>query len=114
MSAELIREHFTQHLGVDVGVSFRHPDDPREVTRTERFYASTCPVCRQLALEALVTDEVVQVECGRCGGFVTATARSMLAKSSEEKRKAWLRDARRQVPANRRMVLVDAGGFGKA
>jgi hypothetical protein len=32
MSAELIREHFTQYLGVDVGVSFRDPDDPREVT----------------------------------------------------------------------------------
>lgn len=31
MSAELIREHFTHHLGVDVGVSFRDPDDPREV-----------------------------------------------------------------------------------
>ncbi len=31
MSAELIREHFTQHLGVDVGVSFRDPEDPREV-----------------------------------------------------------------------------------
>jgi hypothetical protein len=32
MSAEMIREHFTQYLGVDVGVSFRDPDDPREVT----------------------------------------------------------------------------------
>lgn len=32
MSADLIREHFTQYLGVDVGVSFRDPDDPREVT----------------------------------------------------------------------------------
>lgn len=32
MSAELIREHFTQYLGVDVGISFRDPDDPREVT----------------------------------------------------------------------------------
>lgn len=32
MSAELIREHFTQYLGIDVGVSFRDPDDPREVT----------------------------------------------------------------------------------
>ena len=31
MSAELIREHFTRHLGVDVGVSFGDPDDPREV-----------------------------------------------------------------------------------
>jgi hypothetical protein len=31
MSAELIREHFTQYLGVDVGVSFVNPDDPREV-----------------------------------------------------------------------------------
>lgn len=32
MSAEMIREHFTQYLGVDVGVSFRDPHDPREVT----------------------------------------------------------------------------------
>jgi hypothetical protein len=32
MSAELIKEHFTQYLGVDVGVSFRDADDPREVT----------------------------------------------------------------------------------
>ncbi|HEY6630947.1 MAG TPA: hypothetical protein VIZ90_05820 [Rhizobiaceae bacterium] len=32
MSAELIREHFTQYLGADVGVSFRDADNPREVT----------------------------------------------------------------------------------
>lgn len=31
MSAELIREHFTQYLGTDVGVSFVNPNDPREV-----------------------------------------------------------------------------------
>lgn len=32
MSAELIKQHFTQYLGVDVGVSVRDPDDPTEVT----------------------------------------------------------------------------------
>lgn len=32
MSAEIIREHFTQYLGADVGVSFRDPDNPAEVT----------------------------------------------------------------------------------
>lgn len=32
MSSEMIREHFTQYLGADVGVSFRDPDNPAEVT----------------------------------------------------------------------------------
>jgi hypothetical protein len=31
MSAELIRKHFVRLLGVDVGVSFSDPEDPREV-----------------------------------------------------------------------------------
>jgi hypothetical protein len=78
--------------------------------RANRFYTSTCPVCRELALEAFVSAQVVQFECGRCGGFgITATARSMLAKRSEEERKAWLNHARRQAPANGQTVLVDAG-----
>lgn len=31
MSVELIREHFRQFLGSDVGVSFSDPENPREV-----------------------------------------------------------------------------------
>jgi hypothetical protein len=31
MSAELIRQHFLQFLGADVGVSFADPANPREV-----------------------------------------------------------------------------------
>jgi hypothetical protein len=31
MSAELIRKHFAQFLGSDVGVSFSDPSNPREV-----------------------------------------------------------------------------------
>jgi hypothetical protein len=31
MSAELIRQHFLQFLGADVGVSFADPENPREV-----------------------------------------------------------------------------------
>ena len=65
-----------------------------------RFYASTCPVCRELALEAFVSAQAVRIECGRCGGFgMTAAVRSILSKRSEEERKEWLAQARQEVLA---------------
>lgn len=77
--------------------------------RTKRYYASTCPVCRELALEAFVSAQVVQFECGRCGGFgITTAARSILGKRPEEERKEWLAQARQQHPASGQMALVDA------
>lgn len=86
-----------------------------QANRAKRFYASTCPVCRELALEAFVSAQVVQFECGRCGGFgITAAARSMFGKRSEEERKQWLAHARQQVPASGQMALVDAENGPKA
>jgi Zn ribbon nucleic-acid-binding protein len=77
--------------------------------RAKRFYASTCPVCRELALEAFVSAQVVQFECGRCGGFgITAAARSKLGKRSEEERKEWLAHVRHQVSATGEIALLDA------
>lgn len=63
-----------------------------------RFYASTCPVCRESALEASISAQLVQFECGRCGGFgISAVAMSMLGKKSKEERKEWLAHTRQQV-----------------
>lgn len=82
--------------------------DPTSPAR--RFYASTCPVCRELALEAFVSAGAVQIECGRCGGFgITAAARSMLNKRPEEDRREWLVQARRQVPADDPTAPVVSG-----
>lgn len=86
-----------------------------EAGRARQFYASTCPVCRELALEGFVSSQVVHFECGRCGGFgITAAARSILGKTSEEERKKWLAQARQQAPASGQMALVDAENGPKA
>jgi hypothetical protein len=89
--------------------------DMEPANRTKRFYASTCPVCRELALEAFVTAQVVQYECGCCGGFsITAAAKSTFRKRSEEERKEWLARARQLVSVNGQIALVDAESGPKA
>jgi Zn ribbon nucleic-acid-binding protein len=88
--------------------------DLEAANQAKRFYASICPVCRELALEAFVKAQVAQFECGRCGGFgITAAARSTFGKRPEEERKEWLVRARQQV-SNGQMAVVDAGNGSKA
>lgn len=83
--------------------------------RLKRFYASTCPVCRELALEAFAKAQIIQFECGRCGGFgITAAAKSMISKRSEEQRKEWLAQARQQGSSNDQIALVDSANEPKA
>ena len=84
------------------------------IDHATRFYASTCPVCRGLALEAFVTARSVQIECGSCGGYgITAEARSMISKQSEGLRKEWLAQARHQASSNLQIALVDTANEPK-
>jgi len=89
--------------------------DPEVTGEARRYYAATCPVCRELALKTFVAEQVVQFECGRCGSFgVAAAARSTFETRSEEQRKEWLAYARQQVSADGQIALVDAENEPKA
>jgi hypothetical protein len=181
VSAELIRKHFVQFLGTDVGVSFKDAQEPREVVlyrpdrlsdafvqwafealenavpdaaaridrlvvsyetrlgrtqrgvslvrkdtpsdsascsepteqepsgivlpfpaQTLRFYASRCSVCGELALEACVTTQELEIECGHCGGYrLTIEERSNVTRLSQRERKAWLGRIRQRSTLSR-------------
>jgi hypothetical protein len=77
--------------------------------KAKRFYASTCPICRDRALEAYISAQVVQIECGRCGGYgITAPARSMISKRSYALRKEWLEHARQGMSSKGEVAIVDS------
>jgi hypothetical protein len=76
--------------------------------QTKRFYPSTCPVCGEPALEAYITAQKIEFECGRCGGYgITVAAKSMMNRRSQQQRKAWLTQAREQASSNTLFALVD-------
>lgn len=63
----------------------------------ERFYASSCPICKERALEARPNSQIVEIECGGCGSFgIAATAGLIIGKLTESQRRMWLDQARRQ------------------
>jgi hypothetical protein len=73
------------------------------------FYTSTCPICREPALEAYVSTHVFQYECSSCGGYtVTAAEKSTMNKKPEGQRKEWLAEVRRQAWSEGRTEPVDA------
>ena len=77
--------------------------------QAKRFCASTCPICRERALESYVGVHIVQFECGRCGGYaITASARSMISKRSYALRREWLEHARQAIAAKGEVALVDS------
>jgi hypothetical protein len=86
-------------LGLHTSTDRRAPKMHAELPthEAERFYASTCPVCKQRALEARRNLQIVEIECAGCGSFgIAATVRPVIGKLPEAQRRKWLDQARSQ------------------
>jgi hypothetical protein len=67
------------------------------IQEAERFYASSCPICKERALEARPNTQIVEFECGGCGSFgIAATVTLVIGKLPEPQRRMWLDQARGQ------------------
>jgi hypothetical protein len=76
--------------------------------QTKRFYPAACTVCGDPALEAFVTAQELEIECGRCGGYgMTIEDKARIGRLPQRERKAWLDNIRQSTSANSGTVPIN-------